>query len=106
MQVRHTSKGLWCKRANAGSFLGAIARCKEDLSFRIGEPGVVCIDYDPPKDTKPLTPHELREALCQAYPPLREVRMGIDNSSSSYISEVNGPELIGAGGLRLFFLRR
>jgi hypothetical protein len=84
-------------------FPGAIARCKEDLSFRNGEPGIVCIDYDPPKGTKPLTPHELREALCQAYPPLREVRMGIDNSSSSYISEVNGPEWIGAGGLRVFF---
>jgi hypothetical protein len=47
---------------------GSIARCREDLPFAEGEPGVVCVNYDPPKDAPPLSWRELYSALCKAFP--------------------------------------
>jgi hypothetical protein len=93
-------------------FPGSIARCREDLERREGEPGIAPVDYDPRKGPcwppitpgeQPLSLHALDEALCNALPPLREVRRCLTSSSTSYISGLDGEVLKGPGGLRYLF---
>ena len=90
-------------------FPGSIARCLKDMARLKGVPGIIFNDYDPKKEPcwppkaaneRPLTWQELDEALCNAWPRLRDVERGGAASSSSQIYGLDGELLKGAGAMR------
>ncbi len=86
---------------------GSIARCRADLAFSEGKPGVLFFDHDPHKapDAKRWDWFELDNVLCEALPDLRGTRRAWLPSSSAFINrESDGAELKGIGGWRLYVL--
>ena len=79
-----------------------VARTKSCFEHANG-PGIVAIDYDPPKGGQPMTRDELVDRVCQAMPQLRETALVVSASASSYIFDAaTDQELRGAGGLRIY----
>ncbi len=68
-------------------------------------PGLLMVDYDPPKKTDPLSPEQLREALYGVWPALEHAPHVLRPSASSYIyNNESGECLKGQGGLRVWVL--
>ncbi len=83
-------------RAQAGD----ITRTRDHFDWPAG-PGVMFLDYDPPKDVEPLTADALLSALVSAWPALAHAPAVQGTSGSTYIYDAStGAELKGAGGLR------
>jgi putative DNA primase/helicase len=83
-----------------------IARCKDDMAFAEGKPGVLYLDFDlagvdgVPKDWRTLD-----DIVCEAFAPLRETRRAWKPSNSAFLyRERDGAELKGAGSWRLYVL--
>ena len=83
---------------------GSIARCREDFTFPAGQPGVLVFDFDRDKraGAKRWIWQELDSVVCEILPELEDTRRAWVPSSSAFIRDKNGNELIGAGGWRLY----
>lgn len=79
---------------------GAIARSKAHFAFPVG-PGLLALDFDPSPELAPMTPHEMRAALVEACPWLRDAAMVITESASSHLYS-RGKCLKGRGGLHTY----
>lgn len=87
------------KPKNPGSF----ARCKEDVGWSM-EPGIMFIDYDPEKGSKPMPKDDLVAAIREACPFLNNVRMIWRPSASSLIRNTKtGDEVRGVEGQHIYF---
>ena len=81
---------------------GAITRTNDHFKFGDGA-GVLFLDYDPPKDTPPLSPRELVDTIRAAVPELGAVELLWRPSSSSCILDaVTGEQLTGIKGQHLY----
>lgn len=70
-------------------------------------PGIVAIDYDPPKGLKPLTREELVEILCRAEPALKTTALVWSASASTFLyGSTSQEELRGSGGQRIYLAIR
>lgn len=81
----------------------AIARCKEDLVFPNGQPGVLILDYDPPSKSISLDRDALWSLLCQLIPAIVNVGVAWWCSGSSHIYS-GDTELQGLRGQRFYVL--
>jgi len=81
-----------------------IARTAQYFAFSEGQPGIMMLDYDPPKDgTPPLSRDELLALVTKVCPELGRAPLVICDSASSHIWNMEtGEELIGARGLRIY----
>ena len=81
---------------------GAITRTRDHFKFADG-PGVLYIDYDPPKGTQPLSADELVGTLRDTVPELREVDLLCRPSAGSCIfDDATGEELRGVRGQHVY----
>lgn len=78
-----------------------IARDRAHFTWPSG-PGILMLDYDPPKDSRPLGRKELLETLYNAWPALRTAPHIWTASASSCIYRDTGEELRGIAGQRVY----
>ncbi|PZX36235.1 hypothetical protein LY56_03521 [Roseinatronobacter thiooxidans] len=79
----------------------AIARTNRHLQWPTG-PGILMLDYDAPKDGKPLSKQQLLKELHEAVPELEQTPKLWLPSSSSHIFDIAGKDLTGLRGQRLY----
>ena len=81
-----------------------IARTAQNFTFAKGQPGILMLDVDPPKDgTPPLTRAQALDLMASVWPGAARAPVVICDSASSHIwNGETGEELIGARGLRLY----
>ena len=88
--------------AQAGRPANSLPRSAKHMKWS-SQPGILMLDYDPPKDGHPLTQEELVASLRAAYSGLQEVEMLWWSSTSSCIFE-GDKELSGIRGQRLYLM--
>lgn len=82
--------------------LPVVARDRAHFTWPTG-PGVLMLDYDPPRDGKPLTREELFAALDDVWPELAEApHIWRESASSCIYRESTGAELRGVMGQRVY----
>lgn len=82
---------------------GAIARSREFFEYPAERPGILLLDYDPPKHlAEAPEPFELRDMLIKMAPALAQCDMLISASASSFIYKDDGTELNGLRGMHIF----
>ena len=79
----------------------AIARDAEHFEFTEKQPSVLMLDHDPRRG-EARSAMELDAILCEALPELRPVARAWVPSSSAFIYALDGREVIGPGGWRLY----
>lgn len=84
---------------------GAVARTKDFFSFRNGEAGILCLDYDAPKGGGGLTRDELFGILESVAPGLTAAGNVWMPSAGSCIWH-GGKELVGVSGQRILIMVR
>lgn len=79
-----------------------ISRSRGFYEFSPGAEGVLLLDYDPPKNEKPIPKSDVLTTLCKVVPPLAGAEMLVIDSASSYIYRKDTGECMkGAGGLHI-----
>lgn len=79
----------------------AIARTNRHLQWS-ADPGICMLDYDAPKNGPALDREKLLEELHEAVPELQQTPKLWMPSSSSHICEIDGKDLTGLRGQRLY----
>jgi len=83
---------------------GTITRTKEFFRYSPG-PGLGLFDHDPKEGQAALTPDELINATCEAWPGFAELPTICTPSTSACIYDLAGNQLTGSGaGFHLYFL--
>lgn len=87
---------------SAPGTIPTIARTAQNFTWR--GPGILMLDYDPPKDgTPPLTREQFVDLVTSVCRELAGAPMVVCDSASSHIwNTKTGEELIGARGLRIY----
>lgn len=79
-----------------------VSRTRDYFNFDHG-PGIMMLDYDPPKDSEPMKKGELLQAVYDVCPAIKEAPHIISASASSFI--FNGAEQVwGSKGWRIHIL--
>ena len=82
-----------------------ITRSLEHIEWERNHNSVLFFDYDPAKDTDPLTPDELAATIADILPGFENAARVITHSTSSCISDENGQEITGASaGHHTYFI--
>ncbi|MBU2857296.1 hypothetical protein HF289_10610 [Acidithiobacillus ferrooxidans] len=79
-----------------------IARSRKFFEFKEGQEGILLIDYDPPKNEKPLDATDVPQLLGKVCPAIATSEKLIISSASSYLyRKSDGVCMKGAGGLHI-----
>ena len=100
-QARVVTADHLAKARAQGGDLPVIARNRDHFAWPDG-PGILMLDYDPPKEGAALDMTQLRDALATTCPPLETAPAIWRPSASSCIYSSDGAELRGVAGQRLY----
>lgn len=79
-----------------------ISRSRKFFEFKEGQEGILLIDYDPPKNEKPLNGEDVMQMLGNVCPAIDTSEKLIISSASSYLYRKSDNECLkGAGGLHI-----